>query len=494
MIRLCVAICFMAGAAFGDVVFEDRSDALVEHRYEGGWEHFVGGGVAVFDCNEDGLPDFYAAGGVNPASLFVNRGGFNFDRVTSPTLTGVTGAYPIDVDADGRKDIFVLRVGKNALLKGQGGCLFTLDETFLGPTEAAAWSTAFTAWWDAGAQRPTMAIGNYVDREDEEGPFEACDENEILRPALTGYVSETLSPGFCALSILAAEDARGRKTLRLSNDRHYYVREGYEQLWDIEERRFLGEADGWPRVSLWGMGIASRDLNGDGRDEVMLTSMGDQVMQLAQSDGTYVAAPFDIGTYAQRPHIGGDGRPSTGWHAEFGDVDNDGRVDLFIAKGNVDQMPGLATRDPNNLLVQRADGRFDEVSEAAGIATMARSRGGALVDFDADGRLDLIVVNRRAPLELYRNVTLETGNWLRIVLAQAGGNRDAIGARIMVTTPDHVQSVQQVIGGGHAGGQLLPRHFGLGAAAEAHVSVVWPDGTVSDATVAANTTLRMEKP
>lgn len=493
MMRICLAMCLAAGSAAGDVVFEDRSDTLEEHRYDGGWEHFVGGGVAVFDCNGDGLPDFFAAGGANEASLFINKGGFTFERAGILQITGATGAYPIDVDADGHKDLFVLRVGKNVLLKGEGSCRFAQDKDLIAPLADNAWSSAFTAWWEEDTQRPTLAIGNYVDREDENGPFEACDDNAILRPVAAGYISEKLSPGFCALSILAAEDARGRKTLRLSNDRHYYVRAGYEQLWDISARRFLTEADGWPRVSLWGMGIASRDLNGDERDEVMLTSMGDQVMQLAQPDGTYKPAPFDIGTYAQRPHVGGDGRPSTGWHAEFGDVDNDGRADLFIAKGNVDQMPGLATRDPNNLLVQREDGRFEEVSVGAGVATMARSRGAALADFDADGRLDLIVVNRRALLELYRNVTPATGNWLGIELLQDGGNRDAIGARITVTTPDKTQSVQQVIGGGHAGGQLLPRHFGLGDAGEALVSVTWPDGSVSKATMRANATHRIEK-
>ena len=494
MMRVCLAMSFVAGTACADVVFEDRSDALVEHKYSGGWEHFVGGGVAVFDCNQDGLPDFFSAGGTNVAALFVNTGSFTFGRAETPQLTAVTGAYPIDVDADGHTDLFVLRVGKNVLLKGKGNCRFEQDQNVIGGLVDTAWSTAFTAWWEKGEERPTLAIGNYVDRADEDGPFEACDDNEILRPVATGYVSERFSPGFCALSILAAEDARGRKTLRLSNDRHYYVRAGYEQLWDIPDRRFLTEADGWPRVSLWGMGIASRDLNGDGRDEVMLTSMGDQVMQLAQPDGTYAAAPFDIGTYAQRPHVGDDGRPSTGWHAEFGDVDNDGLVDLFIAKGNVDQMPGLATRDPNNLLLQHEDGRFKEVSVEAGVATMARSRGAALADFDADGRLDLIVVNRRAPLELYRNVTPDAGNWLSVELSQKGGNRDAIGARITVSTPDRTQSVQHVIGGGHAGGQLLPRHFGLGGASAAQVSVTWPDGSVSNATLHANATHRIEKP
>jgi hypothetical protein len=92
------------------------------------------------------------------------------------------------------------------------------------------------------------------------------------------------------------------------------------------------------------MGIASQDLNGDGLSEVMLTSMSDQLLQIASKDG-YKAAPESIGTSSRRPFFGDDGRPSTGWHAEFGDIDNDGRPDLFIAKGNVDQMQTNAMKE-----------------------------------------------------------------------------------------------------------------------------------------------------
>lgn len=468
----CLVLVLAATTATADPLFEDRSDGIPAHIYGGGWEHFVGGGVAVFDCNGDALPDMFAAGGENPAKLFVNQGDFTFTEGAAPSLTGVTGAYPLDIDADGRMDLFVLRVGQNQLLMGQDDCGFVPSDAL--PVDDG-WSTAFTAWWeDDGA--PVMAVGNYVDRDDPEGPFGACDDNAILRPARAGYESTHLTPGFCPLSILAADDARGRATLRISNDRHYYVRGGYEQMWDIADTRFLGEEDGWQNVSLWGMGIASRDITGDGRDEVMLTSMGDQLMQIARADGTYTAAPFTIGTYAQRPHTGDDGRPSTGWHAEFADVDNDGRADLFIAKGNVDQMPGLAIKDPNNLLMQNADGTFRETAAEAGIATKERSRGAALADFDGDGRLDLVVMNRRAPMELYRNVTRDTGNWLTVRLTQQGGNVNAVGATVVVATEETRQSQQLTIGGGHAGGTALPLHFGLGAATQAVISVRWPDG------------------
>ncbi|MGX9854958.1 CRTAC1 family protein [Limimaricola variabilis] len=465
-------------AALAQPLFEDRSAALGPHAYEGGWEHFVGGGVAIMDCDGDARPDIFAAGGESPARLWRNRGGFAFDTVPLPNLTGVTGAYPLDADADGLPDLFAMRAGPNLLLRGLGDCRFEDATETLGLPAGDVWTTAFTAWWEEDA-RPVMAVGNYVDRDDPEGPFGTCDANAILRPEGTGWRSEPLEPGFCALSMLAARDARGQRSLRISNDRHYYVRDGYEQMWDIDEGRFLTEADGWPRVSLWGMGIAGRDLDGDGRDEVMLTSMGDQLLQLAQADGSYAAAPFSIGSYAQRPHIGDDGRPSTGWHAEFGDVDNDGRADLFIAKGNVDQMPTNAMRDPNNLLMQRADGRFEEASVTAGIATTERARGAALADFDGDGRLDLVVVNRRAPIELWRNVTEGTGHWLGIELRQPSGNRFAIGAVVTVETGTGRQVLQNTIGGGHAGGRLGPLHVGLGAETGARVTVEWPDGTVT---------------
>lgn len=470
-----------AGAAASSPVFEDASDAVpATHIYSGGWEHFVGGGVAVFDCNADTRPDIFAAGGTNPAHLFVSRAGGDlaFDIGTGiPAVTGVTGAYPIDIDGDGLIDLAILRVGQNQLLRGLGDCRFEVPDW--GFQTEDRWTTAFSATWEPGQDWPTLAVGNYVDRTDPDGPFGACDANMLYRKGGAGFAPPVaLEPGFCALSMLFSDWARtGAAELRISNDRHYYVRGGYEQMWQMSP---LAERDtGWDRVSIWGMGIASADLQGDGFPDVMLTSMGDQVLHWNEA-GRIIPGAYDTGTTAHRPHIGDDGRPSTGWHAEFGDIDNDGLLDLFIAKGNVDQMPGLAIKDPNNLLMQQADGRFVEASVAAGIATTDRSRGAALADFDGDGRLDLVVVNRRAPLELWLNRTEPAGNWAQVDLRQDGANRFAVGAWLEIEHSDRVEWRERTIGGGHVSGSLLPFHIGLGAKQSLRLRVWWPDGSPSE--------------
>ncbi len=464
---------------------------MPEHVYDGGWEHFVGGGMAVFDCNQDGLPDIFAAGGERPAALLVNRSQVRGDiRFVGETpealkLTGLIGAYPLDVDSDGFSDLAILRVGTNLILRGGPACSFAPYDGFADDYKNG-WTTAFSATWEGAKTLPTLAFGNYVDRQNPEGPFGTCDTSFLYRPKGAAYDQPLpLGPGFCPLSMLFSDWSRtGRADLRLSNDRHYYLNDGQEQMWLMgEEPRLYQPEDGWTAFKLWGMGIASRDMTGDGMPDVYLTSMGDQRLQIRDTDKPGPAfrdAPYDMGTTAHRPYTGDDGRPSTGWHVEFGDAQNDGLDDIFVTKGNVQQMPGSAMNDPNNLLVQGPSGRFAEMGELAGIASMARGRGGAFVDFNLDGLLDIAVVNRRDMLEMFQNVTADAGNAVQIRLAQPGVNRDAIGAWIELRAGDTVQVRELTVGGGHAGGKLGLEHFGIGDVPDARFRVIWPDQTVSD--------------
>ena len=488
--RTCLLIALIAAPASlsAEVSFTNQSTALpVRQSYEGAWNHYVGGGLAVLDCNDDGLPDLYAAGGAAPSRLFVNtsapKSAITFTEAPILALTDVTGAYPLDVDGDGILDLVVLQDGPNTLLRGEGACHFTPAPADWGFDAGKEWTTAFSATFERGQDWPTLAFGNYVDETNPDGPFEACDKNYLQRPDGRRFAARTpLAPSFCSLSMLFSDWQRnGTPDLRVSNDRQYYIRNGREQMWHMNPLAEYTEAEGWPTLRLWGMGIASRDITGDGLPEVMLTSMGDQTLQLNLGKGAMKNMPYTTGTYSSVPYSGDDGRASTGWHAEFGDINNDGLDDLFIAKGNVEQMPSNAMHDPNNLLLQQADGTFVEKGGVTGVGTTDRSRGAAVVDLNQDGLLDLLVVNRRAPLEIWQNTSADTGHWLAVDPRQAGGNSRAIGAFVEIRLPDgRIQTQEHTVGGGHVSGDASPLHFGLGTADTVDLRITWPDGTASD--------------
>jgi hypothetical protein len=320
-----------------------------------------------------------------------------------------------------------------------------------------------------------------------------CADNALYRPAPggTGYAAPTvLTPGYCSLAMLFSDwDRSGRPDLRVANDRNYYGSVGNDQLWQIatgQAPRLYSDADGWIPMQVFGMGIASYDLNGDGYPEVYVTSQGDNKLQTLTSgpgQPTYRDIAGKRGVTAAQPVVGGDVLTSTSWHPEFQDVNNDGFIDLFVSKGNVDAQADFAQKDPNDLFLGQPDGTFKDAADAAGVLDYAKGRGAALADFNMDGMLDLVEVNYGTGVKVWRSVgsgdaarPVQMGNWLAIQPTQPGPNRDAIGAWIEVKVGDTTLRREVTVGGGHAGGQLGPSHFGLGTAADAQVRVQWPDG------------------
>jgi enediyne biosynthesis protein E4 len=114
------------------------------------------------------------------------------------------------------------------------------------------------------------------------------------------------------------------------------------------------------------------------------------------------------------------------------------------------------------------------VAKDAGVASTETSRGGMVVDFNLDGLMDLVVVNRRSAAQVWRNTSNGLGHWLQVKLEQNGANRDGIGAWIEVKRGDVIIRREITSGGGHASGQLGWWHFGLGAADKAEMRVLWP--------------------
>jgi hypothetical protein len=495
--------CFAEPSLIVPSFVDETKNSGIDSVYSGEWEYMVGGGVAAFDCSGDGFPDLLLSGGSSPARFYRNtstRGGpLHFTLQQSGLeLDKVIGTYPIDIDGDGITDLVLLRVGENVVMRGLGDCRFERANEAWGFDGGDAWSPAFAGEWEKGADWPTLAVGNYIDRTKEMEPWGSCTDNWLHRPLVSDGKGlrkfappVVLKPSYCALSMLFSDWNRsGTPSLRVSNDREYYEG-GQEQLWRIEPGKaptLYTEADGWKLLRIWGMGIASQDLNGDGYPDYFLTSMADNKLQTlagppqsGQAKPDYKEMAYAKGVTAHRPYFGGDLRPSTAWHAQFEDVNNDGRPDLFIAKGNVASMPDFAARDPNNLLLQAPDGKFHEVGVAAGIASFAVARGAAVVDLNLDGLVDLVVVNRWQSAQVWRNTTADAGHWVEVKLSEEGANRDAIGAWIeMRCNGSTIMRREITIGGGHASGELGWWHFGLGQGMAAEMRIIWPDGTASD--------------
>ena len=414
----------------------------------------VGGGVATFDCDGDGLPEVYVTAGVNKAKFYRNRSTRGgpiklVEERSGLELTNAIGAYPLDIDSDGQTDLVVLRVGEVQVFRGLGACRFERANDSWNLRTGNAWHTRL----------PPPGSGARPGR-----PWRSAPTWTAANPSFPGAAARRacccgrlrrarVSPRRCRwrraiarLSMLFSDWGRsGEPALRVSNDREYY-KGGQEQLWKMSPGQppaLYTAAQGWKPLQIWGMGIASHDLDGDGWPEVFLTSMSDNKLQkLERPDGqpapTYADIAFKRGVTAHRPYVGGDVHPSTAWHAQFADVNHDGLADLFIVKGNVSTMPDFATLDPNNLLLQQADGRFVEVGQQAGIASFRRGRGGMLVDLNGDGLLDMLVVNRWDKAQLWRNVgagtadkPLPMGHWLQLRLSRPAptATRSAPGSR-----------------------------------------------------------------
>ncbi len=478
---------------------DEAASSGVDLTYTGDFDYAVGGGVAAFDCMGEGKASLYIAGGSQPAALYRNDtavgGPLRFTRLGSPItdLTGVMGAYPIDLQGRGVTDLVVLRSGETVLLRGLGDCRFERANESLNFKGEGAATTAFSATWEGGETLPTLAFGRYQDAASND-PHHLCFDNILVRPAGAKYGDPLpLRPSWCALSMLFSDWNRsGRRDLRVSNDAQYYrPTDGQEQLWQIkpgEVPRLYTLDEGWAVVQVNGMGIATYDLTGSGYPDYFLTSQAANRLQTLASDAArpaYKDAGATRGINAAHPFVGDTALPSTAWHAQFEDVNNDGLIDLFIAKGNVTDQRDYAVRDPNNLLLGQLDGTFREAADSAGLVTFDRGRGAALVDLNLDGLLDLVQVNYGQPVRIWRNLGVGSqglpdakGNWLELQLVQPPPNVDAIGAWVEIRGGERVQRRELTIGGGHASGHLGWTHFGLGALATAEVRVTWPDGEV----------------
>ena len=367
----------------------------------GSYEFFVGGGVAAFDCDEDGLPGplprrWLAAGRPLSATTAPTAVRCRFERRSSEAtdLTEVTGAYPLDIDGDGHDRPRRPARGEDVLLRGLGDCASSAPTRPGASTAADDWTTAFSATWEPGEHLADAGLRRLHRPRDDDGHLALCASEPLScgrrATASASRRPRPSTPGRCALSMLFSDwDRSGRRDLRVSNDQHYYYDDGEEQLW----RMTPGEA---PRLYARDGGLGASPASGGWASpartspvtaipEVYLTSIGSNRARDARRWSATTrrtrTSPHDRGVSVDaRRAIGEPIYPSTSWHPEFDDVNNDGRSTSTSPRATSTPSPTTPREDPNELFLGLPDGTFRSGRrDGSGILDTLRTRGAALV-------------------------------------------------------------------------------------------------------------------
>jgi hypothetical protein len=231
-----------------------------------------------------------------------------------------------------------------------------------------------------------------------------------------------------------------------------------------------------------GMGADAADYDLSGRYGLVIGNFTNESLSLYHNDGSGLLTDKSIASGIEGPSA-----KSLTFSAFFFDYDLDGLPDIFAANGHVADdvsvtQPSLKYAEPPLLFRNRGAGRFEDVSNKVGAALRQPvvGRGAAYLDFDNDGDLDLVVTSSNGPARLLRNDNGNQNDMLRLKLVGVRSNRDGIGAKVTVRTPNGMRLSGMVkSGSSYLSQSELPLTFGLGKPAEGKVvtvEVTWPGG------------------
>lgn len=496
----------------------------------------MGAAVSVVDFDRDGWQDIYVVdskeGGHN--ALYRNLGNGNFRDVAAEVGladlnrpgTGVsTGAVWGDYDNDGYEDVLVYKWGKPELFHNDAGKGFTrvTEQAGLPP-----WVNANTAIWfdyDNDGKLDFFLGGYYPEDVDlwhlkntkmMPDSFEYAQNGgrKYLFRNLGGgrfeEVSEKMGINSRRWSLAAvAADLRGTgyPDLFIANDygvSELFINEGGKRFREAGKQAGIGFA---PKS---GMTASVGDALNQGQFDVYVSNISEEGI-LVQGNNLWVPkGRTPDGTVSYENMANALGVELGGWSfgAQFGDLNNDGFLDLYVTNGNVSldrnrsywydyskvaggnraiisdaaNWPPLKGRSlggyqHKRVWINDGEGRFQEVAQLVGVEDIYDGRSVALADFENRGALDVVVANQRGPLLLYKNTVAPGRHWLELELEGQASNRSAIGAEVRVFWNGQ-QQLQQVSGGSGFCSQNERRlHFGLGKSASVdRIEVRWPSG------------------
>lgn len=491
-----------AGVAFRHSYGDHHLDNIVEG---------TGGGVCLFDYNNDGLLDIYFVTGTWTKGvsdnegrdlrgkllnrLYRNQGNGMFADVTKEAGVDGKGIFSsgcsvADYDNDGFTDLLVLNYGPDILYHNNGNGTFSDVSQKSGLADpqwglSAVWLDYDNDGWldvyvcnylryDDGKFRDFYPAQGYP------GPLSYNGEPDLLSRnngdgTFTNVTKEAgvWKPDGRGMSVSAADfDNDGFLDVWVANDAmetHYFANTGKGAF--VEKALEMNVAYGENGQGVSSMGPFAGDINRDGLLDVFVPNLNYCILFLNTGKKGFVdrtvAAGLSqmLGQYA-------------GWAGILLDYDNDGWLDIFVTHGDAHH----EYVQEDSLMRNKGNSRFEDVSRASGPYFQEKyvGRGAAWGDLDNDGDIDLVLCNLNDPGRVLRNDGGNAGNWLTVEprLRFPTGERLAVGARVTVTTGAlrRIEDVNPVRGFLSVGDGRL--HFGLAKEETADVEIRWPDGQV----------------
>jgi hypothetical protein len=524
--HICLVVIFASQAilAFqqpGPVQFVNAAaGAGVSFRHENGassekyMPETMAGGALIFDYDNDGRPDLLFINGGSFADkriaagarhrLYHNAGGWKFTDVTESSGIRTSGfgmgACSADYDNDGWTDLYITAVGPDKLYRNTGKGTFTDVSTSAG-AGADLWSTS-CAFGDIDNDGDVdLYVTRYVDFAADNNKYCTLLENvrSYCHPNVYKGVPDVLyrNNGDGTFTDITREagitkagnglgvvfgdyDDDGWIDIYVANDTspNFLFRNKGKGIFE-DVGVWAGVAMGMDGKPLAGMGTDMGDIDGDGRLDIFVTNLDGQTHSVYKNlgKGLFADVTFQSG-------VGEATLPFVGFGTAFLDYDNDGDLDLSVANGdvidNVKRLRDNTSYEQLNLLLQNdGAGKFASVGPVSGpgFALKKASRALATGDLDNDGDLDILISNVGDAADILRNDGGNRSNSILLRLRGSASNRDAIGARLKLVVGGKVLVREVKSGSSYLAQNDLRIHFGLGSAQSADgLEIRWPGG------------------
>lgn len=477
----------------------------------------MGSGVAFFDYDDDGDQDLLFVNGMpwpgdaSPAratpALYANDGNGSFTDVTARSgldreIYGL-GVAIADFDDDGDRDVYLTALGPNLLFRNDGGGKFTEIGAEAGVDHDGFGSSATWLDFDEDGDLDLFVL-NYVEWTIEDDLFCAldgksksyCTPESYQGASAVLYRNDSSDDGAKFVNVTEAVglqnsrgkglgvaafdfDLDGRLDLAVANDTqpNYLYRNKPDGTFE-DVGVLAGIAFAENGAARGAMGIDTSDYDASGRQSLLIGNFSNEMVSLYHNEG--------VGFFIDAAPVSELGRASLltlAFGAFFFDYDLDGREDIFVANGHVendiqDVQQRVTYAQPPHLFKNDGDGSFREVTADVGadLVQPIVARGAAFGDIDADGDLDLVVTTSGGPAHLFRNDRGNEHHWIGFRLRGDESNPDAIGAWIRVTTGERTESRMVKSATGYCSQNQLDVVVGLGTATSADVVIEWPTG------------------